>query len=341
MRQLRRITALLTCLAALTLAATGCAEGSTTSTPMTLYESTEHGFSVEYPEGWTESTQDMGAEFSFSFTDPDSSLIVSIYVGYQCGGINQTDFLSEGKTYLQSLPDYSLISERQITTGDGTTGREILARGDMGRGETEKFKFILVVREKQGFWVGIMGIPSDFDQQSQVIDAIVDSFSLLPDYTFNAPEPWPGGTYSDSGYGFTVTIPEGWCQYPPVRSEHILYFASPERDPSLHISVQDLPEDTTPAEYIDNVLAELPTTPYWTNFQMVSQRSVSVSGASRAHEIVFTGTSDLSPGYTLKCKYILAVKGERVYWVMMASYAQLYQQHTQTINEVVYSFRLN
>jgi hypothetical protein len=331
----------LTCLAALALAATGCAEGSVTSTSMALYESTEHGFSVEYPEGWTESTWDMGAEFSFSFADPESSLVISVYLSYPCGEITQADFVSEGKTYLQSLPDYSLISERQVTTDDGTPGREIVARGDMGKGEVEKFRFVIVTRDKQGFWVGVSGMPSDFDQQSQTIDAIAESFSLLPDYTFNAPEPWPGGTYSDSGYGFTITIPEGWCQYPPLRSEHILYFAPPEQDPSLHISVQDLPEDTTPAEYIENVLEELPTTPYWTNFQMVSQRSASVSGASRAHEIVFTGMSDLSPGYNLKCKYIIAFKGERVYWVMMASYAHLYQQHTQTINEIVYSFRLN
>lgn len=330
----RRILVSVACLAVLAMVAAGCAGMSAPSTPMTLYQSTEHGFSIEYPEGWTESTQGFGTQFSIDFQDPEGHLTANVYLQYECQEISRQDFVSEGKSYIKSLPEYRLISERDRLVGEGISGHEIKARGDLGTGQVEKFRYVLVAREKQGFWVGVRGEPTYFDQQKKIVDAIVDSFKLLPTYTFAAPEPWPGGVYT--GAGFAITIPAGWCQYPPARPTHVLHFAPPERTPSLGIAVHDRPEDTNLDEYIDTALEGFPD--YWASFHLVSKRRVSVGGTP-AYELVFTGMSDLSPGYTSKCKYLSILRGDQAFWVMATSDPTLFQQHEPLINQVIYSFR--
>jgi len=327
------------CLTVLAVIAAGCAGAAVTpedtSIPMTLYQSTEHGFSIEYPEEWTESTQDSGAQFSVNFTDPEGLLTATVGVQYECQEIVRADFVSQSTTYMESTPEYRLISERDLSVGAGVSGHEITAIGDLGTGQVEKFRYILVAREKQGLWVGVSGAPADFDEQEQIVDAIVDSFQLLSTYTFAAPEPWPGGEYT--GAGFAITFPAGWCQYPPMRPEHVLYFAPPEQTHSVHIGPSHRPEDTTLDEYIDAALESFPD--YWASFQLVSKRSVSVGGTP-AYELVFTGMSDLSPGYTSKCKYLVVPRGDQVFWVMAASSPALFQQDEPLIDQVIYSFRL-
>jgi len=320
---------------------TGCAQPpSETPTPpsisMTLYESTEHGFSIECPEGWIESSQGSGTQFSIDFQDSEGHLTASVYLQYECQEITRADFVSEGKAYMESMPQYRLISERDLPVGEGISGYEIVASGDFGTGTVEKFRFVLLVRGKQGVWVGVRGTPTDFDEHEQIVDAVVDSFRLLPDYTFMAPEPWPGGTYT--GSGFTIDFPEGWCQYPPLRPEHVLYFAAPQQNPSVHISIQQVAEDATLADYVGSILEGIPGSGYWTNFNLLSQTGVTLDDGTAAYEFVFTGISNLSPGYTSKCKYLIVLQGEQAFWIMAASDPALFQQHEPAINQVIYSF---
>ena len=340
MRQLRT-SFLVGCFLFLVVIAAGCAGTAVTpedtSVPMTLYQSTEHGFSIEYPEGWAESPQGAGTQFSIDFTDPEGLLTVSVGLQYECQEITRADFVSQNKTYLESTPQYQLISESDISVGEGISGYQLVATGDLGTGKVEKFQYVLVVRGKQGLWIGVRGVPTNFDQEKQIVDAIMDSFKLLPTYTFAAPEPWPGGAYT--GAGFTITFPAGWCQYPPVRPEHILQFAAPERTPSVHIALERGPADITLAEYVDNVLEGITDPAYWANFHLVSRRQVTVGGTP-ACELVFTGMSDLSPGYTNKCKYLIVPRGDQAYWVMAASSPGSFQEHESVITEIIYSFRL-
>lgn len=292
----------------------GCAQPpSETPTPpsisMTLYESTEHGFSVECPEGWIESSQGSGTQFSIDFQDLEGHLTASVYLQYECQEITRADFVSDGKAYMESMPQYRLISERDLPVGEGISGYEIVASGDFGTGEVEKFRFVLLLRGKQRVWVGVRGTPTDFDEHEQIVDAIVDSFRLLPNYTFTAPAPWPGGTYT--GSGFTIDFPEGWCQYPPLRPEHVLYFAAPERSPSVHISLEHGPEDTTLDDYVNSALESFPD--YWASFSLISRSKVTLDGTP-AYEIVFTGMLNLSPGYTNRCKYLVGPRGTQVFF---------------------------
>lgn len=336
-----RMLALVVSVALLAVTAAGCADASIetepTSIEMGTYENTEHGFSLQYPEGWTENMQGAGTQFSIDFTDPEGRLTTSVYLQYECQELILADYVAECKGYLESSPQYQLISERAIVVGEGASGHEVVARGDFGAGKVEKSRFLLVARGQQGFWVFVRGEPTDFDEQEQIVDAVADSFKLLPTYSFAAPEPWPGGTYT--GSGFTIDFPEGWCQYPPLRPEHILHFAAPERTPSVHISMQPGPEDATLDDYVDSALESFPD--HWASFSLMSRGKVTLGGTP-AYEIVFTGISNLSPGYTNRCKYLIVPRGTQgFFWVMAPSSPALFQQHEPVINEVIYSFRLH
>jgi len=332
------MSALVVSVALLAVAAAGCADVSIetepTSIEMITYENAEHGFSIQYPEGWTGGMQGSGAQFSIDFTNPEGRLTASVYLQYECHEFIPADYVAEGRGYLEASPQYQLISERAIAVGEGISGHEVVARGDFGAGKVEKSRFLLVARGQQGFWVFVRGEPADFDEQEQIVDAIADSFKLLPTYSFAPPAPWPGGAYT--GAGFSITIPSGWCQYPPVRPGHILHFAAPERTPSVHISIQHGPEDTALDDYMDGALESLPD--YWANFSLISRGKVTLGGTP-ACEIVFTGISDLSPDIS-RCKYLIVPRGTQgFFWVMVPSSPALFQQHEPIINQVIYSFR--
>ena len=304
---------------------------------MILFESTEHGFSIEYPEGWSENVQETDTQFSFEFTGPEGLLAASVYLYYGCGEITPADFLAQGEEYLSSMPGYELISERDVVVGAGFAGHETVAKGDLGNGQIGEFRFVLLVRERQGFWYGVHGESAEFDDQEDTVEAIMESFEVLSSYTYDWPKPWPGGEYV--GTGFSIIIPAGWCQYPVLRTEHVCHFEDADRSTSVHVSPQQLPGDTTPEEYIDDVVENLPSSGYWENFSLVAERSVIVGGAA-AYELVFTGMSDLSPGYMLQCKYLIVCHGEEIFWVMAATDPDLFEQQESVIDDVIYSFRI-
>ena len=151
------------CLLALVVTVTGCGGPATTPAPpfipMTLYESTEHGFSVKYPEGWAKSERGIGTNFSFEFKDPEGRLTAAVWVEYRIEEIILTNYVTEVKEYMEATPQYELISEGDITIGEGISGYEIVGKGDLGTRKVEKFRYVVLVREKQAFGVGATGSP--------------------------------------------------------------------------------------------------------------------------------------------------------------------------------------
>ena len=105
----------------------------------------------------------------------------------------------------------------------------------------------------------------------------------------------------------------------------------------MHISLEHGPEDTTLDDYIEQALESFPD--YWASFSLISRGKVTLGGTP-AYEIVFTGISNLSPGYTSRCKYLVGPRGTQgFYWVMATSSPALFQQHEPIINQAIYSFR--
>jgi len=326
------------CLAMLS-ACGGDGEGDLTtppaSVPMTLYESTEHGFSIEYPDGWSESTQGAGTYFSVEFEDPEGRLAVDVSLEYKTEEIALADAVSEGKTYMEALPGVELMSEGDITIGESTPGYEIVGKGDIGAGKVEKFRYVVLVREKQSFWIGVRGDPAVFDQQEELIDAIVDSFRLLPTYTYVVPTPGSAGTYTSAEHGFSISYPAGWMEAPTSRPEEVVSLTSAEGLPGVSVTVQSVEEGTTLADYGPHLSQQMGQV--WGDYELVSEGEITLDDGTPAYEIVFTGTME---GYSLKSKYVIVVQGTQAFFVMGFSMPATFEQDEAALDEVIYSFHL-
>jgi len=303
---------------------------------MTLYESTEHGFSIEYPEGWTESAQQLGASFYIMFKDPEGRLSAMAGVEYKTEEATLADFVAEAKEYMEAMPQFELTSEGDVAISEGISGYEMVGKGDyFGDGKVGKFREVLLVREKQGFWVLVIGEPADFDQQEETIDAIVDSFKLLPSYTFVPPAPSVGGTYTSAEYGFSIIYPSGWVEAPMGTPDEIVSFAAAEGLPAVSISVHPVGEGTTLAEFGSQLSQEL--SQHWGDFELIAQGEKTLDDGTPAYEVVFSGTSE---GYNLKSKYVIVIQGTQTFFLMGFSMPASFEQDEAVIDEVIHSFHL-
>ncbi len=339
-----KFSILLAIIVTLALVTAGCGEPAEptptpvptpTPIPMTLYESTEHGFSIEYPEGWTESAQGMGTYFSVQLTNPEETLSALVSIEYKIEDVILADYVTENKEYMESTPDFELISEGDVTIGEGISGYEMVGRGDLGTGKVEKFKFVILVRDKQGLAVGAKGEDAVFDQSEAAIDAIVDSFKLLPTYSYVPPTPSAGGTYTSAEYGFSITYPEGWMETLTGRHGEIVTFMSGMGVPSVTVSQSLVGEGATLAEHGPQFSQEL--SQHFANYELFSEGNITLDDGTPAYEIVFTGTTE---GYNLKCKYVIVVQGTQAFYIAGYSMPASFEQDEAVLDDVIHSFDL-
>jgi len=306
-----------------------------TSIPIALYESTEHGFSVEYPEGWIESAQGAGTYFSAEFRDPEGLLAVDVSIEYKTEEIALADAVSESKAYMEDMPQFELISEGDVTIGEDTRGYELVGEGDVGAGKVEKFRYVMLVRDKQVFWAGVRGEPAVFDQQEELVGAVVDSFRLLSTYTYVPPTPGPAGTYTSAEHGFSISYPAGWMETPTSRPEEVVALASAEGLPGVSVAVQPVEEGTTLAGYGPQLSQQMGQ--IWGDYELVSEGEITLDDGTPAYEIVFSGTGE---GYALKCKYVIVIQGTQAFFIMGFSMPATFEQDEATLDEVIHSFHL-
>ncbi len=330
------------CLLALVVTVTGCQCGAPTPAPtptptplsMATYENTEHGFSIEHPEGWTERSRVLGTSFIFEFEDPEGRLVVDVSLEYRTEEIVLTDLVSETKTYMEAMPEFELSSEGNITTGEGIPGYEIVGKGDLGTGKVERFRYVVLVREKQGFWVGVRGEPADFEQHQKTIDAIIDSFRLLPTYTYIPPIPTTvGGTYTNTERGFSISYPAGWMEAPTGRPGEVISLSAAEGLPTVMIRAWT--EETTLADYASNLKKDI--SKHVGNYELFSEGEITLDDGTPAYEIVFSGTME---GYYLKCKYVIVIQEASVFLLQGLTIPAQFEQDEAVLNEVIHSFHL-
>jgi hypothetical protein len=317
----------------------GDGEGDLTPTPtpipMTLYESTEHGFSIEYPEGWIERVQGLGAYFSIEFRDPERGLAVDVSLEYRTEEIALADAVSETKTYMEDMPQFELISEGDVTIGEDIPGYQMVGEGDIGAGKVEKFRYIVLVREKQVFWAGVGGEPAVFDQQEELVGAVMDSFRSLPTYTYVPPTPGPAGTYTSAEHGFSISYPAGWMEAPTGASDEVIGLAPAEGFPDVSVRVQPVEEGTTPAGYGPQLSQDLGE--IWGDYELGSEAEITLDDGTPAYEIVFSGTME---GYTFKSKFVIVIQGTQAFFIMGFSMPATFEQDEAALDEVIHSFHL-
>jgi hypothetical protein len=309
--------------------------GFSCKAPVTLYEDTEHGFSIEYPEGWAESTTERGTMFTFEFQNPEGPLTAEVRVEYRAAKTILADYVREVKEYMKYVPQFKLISENDVTI-NGILGYELVGEGDLGTGIVEKFKYVYLARDKQGFWVGVRAKPAAFAQQEELIATIVGSFKLLPTYTYVVPPPsTESGTYTSAEYGFSITYPAGWVEVPPAAPGEIVTLAPEARMPRVCIRIDPIPGGTSLAEFGARVSQDLAQ--QWANYESFSEGEITLDDGTPAYEIVFSGTME---GHTLKAKYVLVTRETQAFYISGFSMPASFEDDEAVLDGVIRSFRL-
>jgi hypothetical protein len=274
--------------------------------------------------------------YAIELKQPEGRLSAEVSVDYKTGEANIAELVSEGKGYLEVMPQYELTSEGNVTIGEGISGYELVGKGDMGTGKVEKFRYVVLVRGEQGFWVGARGEPAYFDQHEETVDIIVDSFKLLSTYAFVPPPPSAGGTYTSAEHGFSITYPEGWTESAPSgRPGEIISFAALDGLPGVSVSVSPVGEGTTLAEFGPQTGEGIGQV--WADYKLVSEGEITLDDGTPAYEIVFTGTMQ---GYNLKSKYVLVIQGTQAFFIMGYSAPARFEQDEAILDGVIHSFHL-
>jgi hypothetical protein len=313
---------------------------TTTLTPpaltMLLYENMEHGFSIEYPEGWDETSHGGATSYYIQVNEPEGSLSISLSVDYRPEAISLADAVSESKEYMESVPQYELFFEGDVTIGEGLSGYEMIGQGKETSAEVEKFRYVVLVREKQIFWVGVDGEPSRFDEQRQLVDTVIDSFKLMPSYTYEPLAPSTGGTYNNAEYGFSITYPAGWDDYTTGQYGEIVDLRAAAGIPGVTVRATKLTEETTFNQAASDIQVM-----YGENigdYELLSEGEITLDDGTPAYEFVFSGTMQ---GYLLKTKCIIVIRGDDEFVMTGYSIPGSFEQDEPILDEVTGSFHLD
>jgi hypothetical protein len=304
-----------------------------TALPLTLYESTEHGFSIEYPQGWVANTYEAATNFRIQAGEAGGGLSLSLSVDYALGMADLDEVVAQGKEYMEAMPQYELLSEGYITLDGGLSGYEMIGKGYEESGALQKYRYIALVREKQVFWVGVSGEPDVFDAQRQLVDTIIDSFRLLPSYTYEPPPVGPGGTYTSAEYGFSITYPAGWDSYTDSQHGEILDLRADAGIPE--VMVRTWVEPTTiegAALTLQQVYNE-----NFADYELLSEGEITLADGTPAYEFMFNATME---GNFLTCKCVTVVRGTDVFSIMGLAPPVIFTQNEAVLNEIIYSFHL-
>jgi len=301
---------------------------------LTLYENTEHGFSIEYPEGWAENAHGAATGFYLQCNEPEGGLSLGVSVDYKPEKIGLADAVSEGKEYMESAPQFEVFSEGDVTIGEGISGYEMIGKGDVGTGKVEKFREVALVREKQVFWVGVSGEPDQFDEQKQLINTIIDSFKLLSSYTYVPPAPSPGGTYTSAEYGFSITYPAGWSDYTTGQYSEILDLRAAEGIPEVMVRTWT-EEEATLDESASKLKKQFSESVG--DYAFLSEGEIILDDGTPAYEFVFNGTMG---GYFLTCKFVVVIREADIFLVQCFSLPDRFEQDEAVLGKVIGSFHL-
>jgi hypothetical protein len=298
---------------------------------MTGYESTEYGFAFDYPEEWTDSTHGGVKSFYIQYQSSEGDFAVNVSLDYRYEPAELAEVVAETKTYLEAMPQYELFSEGDVTTGGGISGYEMIGQGEE-TGSLQKFRYIILVRDMQAFWVGVFAEPAQFEERRNLVDAIIDSFSLSA-YTYEPPPPSPGGTYTSTEYGFSITYPAGWSDVTSGQFAEILDLRADAGVPEVMVrtwigegSAQEAAQ-TLQQVYPDN----------FPDYELLSEGETTLDDGTPAYQFVFNATME---GYLLTLKCVTLMRGEEVFSLMGFSPVSSFAQDEAVIDAVIGSFHL-
>jgi len=156
------------------LVAPGCSGG--TKAGWELYENSEHGFQISYPEDWVESTSPGSA---VAFTDPDEDDFienVNVFVesSYE---YSLSDYAQAGRQSFLSVIEDGVISGEKDITVNGVDAQEWIITWSF-QGIELKQRQACFVSDGKGYVITCSALPATYTTYVATFDEFISSFKL-------------------------------------------------------------------------------------------------------------------------------------------------------------------
>jgi hypothetical protein len=158
------------------------------------YSSPEHGFSLVYPQDWTERPPEVAVGQVFAVASPDQMPMAGVIILKVAEGTTLDEFVPQAMDYAKSFHEFGMIFEGPTKLADGTPAYEMVYKYPLLTANLIDW-VVLVVRGTQGFIAYATTRDEQFEQHKPVMDQVVHSFRLEPQIT---PGP-PTATYVPVG----------------------------------------------------------------------------------------------------------------------------------------------
>ena len=153
-----------------------------TSTPEhQTYTDENNGFSIDFPAGWQIAPDAQWEEAAVMLFDlfacNDGPLVCSLLIEELPYSMSVESFHELGEAGLQSLDEYTPISEEELNIG----GKEVIKHvyTMMSSGQiTYRFAQFAIVEDQTGYMLAFAAVPTCFDEHEDTFDMMADSFRL-------------------------------------------------------------------------------------------------------------------------------------------------------------------
>lgn len=286
------------------------------------HENKEHGFSINYPVEYT--NEKLQPKEVFRTRSKDRLPLLTISIVDIAEGAT---FANLKEIYLTKLKfNMKFVSEKETTLSDGVTPAfESVVEYKLGEYEVKTLNLWLIKRDK---WllVAATTIPTLWPQHEAEMKAIV--YSLTAPKWENVSEKAPvtpdvpkkddknmslfKAKYENKEYGFSVNYPAEYREKEPrgwggEEASEVFLAQAPDRSPQLSISIYYM-EDGSPYTEIKDTYLETVAHHAATNIKFTSEKEITLSDGTPAHEIVIEYKFH---GYNLKTLNLWVQKYDR------------------------------
>jgi len=142
------------------------------------YTNAEHGFSISYPEGWAQTKTGQTEGEVISFVHPAQLPVVVVSLGSVAEGTTLTGYGTQKEQDLsQTLVNYELVSQGEVTLDDGTPAYELVYKYLFKQfNMLLQSKLLYVIRGTEVFTITGVDMLASFTRDEATLDASIYSF---------------------------------------------------------------------------------------------------------------------------------------------------------------------
>lgn len=300
------------------------------STRMTVpeletYESEVFLYSISYPADWTLNVDEANPWYvGFEATGFRGQVIVNTSLA---GTTVDEEYDAVIEATKNNISGYKVLTRTAVEEGGEVVGYSIEAEFPIVEGTVRQ----LALFTKEGSWSWFRSVDARddlFEINKPLLQSILDSF---------VPPVMATGAYVNAEEGFAIELPPGWDGWETGEEVPFLVLESPFGEPSVILGVDVLQLEEMVSDEDIALFRSQNGPANFSNYRIVSRRSVALGPETQGYEIVFTGAQG---GDVLKGKDVIVVRGTQAFAIWAVAEQSAFESQASEIEGLISSFTL-